>query len=153
MDHLAHKHLVTLTLDVDFRSMLVIGSTPGGLRRIAPVTGGRFSGERMNGTVLPGADWVINRSDGVMVIDVRLALETDDSALIYLTYQGRFLASPEAMTRFSKGEMLKPGEYSLVIVAKFECGDEQYAWLNNVIAVGTGQQMAHGPVYSLFEIG
>jgi hypothetical protein len=153
MDHLTHKHLVTLTLDVDFRSMLVIGSTPGGLRRIAPVTGGRFSGERMNGTVLPGADWVINRSDGVMVIDVRLALKTDDSALIYLTYQGRFLASPEAMTRFSKGELLKPGEYSLVIVAKFECGDEQYAWLNNVIAVGTGQQMAHGPVYSLFEIG
>ncbi len=153
MDHLAHKHLVTLTLDVDFRSMLVIGPTPGGLRRIAPVTGGRFSGERMNGTVLPGADWVINRADGVMVIDVRLALETDDSALIYLTYQGRFLASAEAMTRFSKGELLKPGEYSLVIVAKFECGDEQYAWLNNVIAVGTGQQMAHGPVYSLFEIG
>lgn len=107
----------------------------------------------MNGTVLPGADWVINRSDGVMVIDVRLALETDDSALIYLTYQGRFLASAEAMTRFSKGELLKPGEYSLVIVAKFECGDEQYAWLNNVIAVGTGQQMARGPVYSLFEIG
>jgi len=153
MDYLAHKHLVTLTLDVDFKSMLVIGSTPSGHRRIAPVTGGQFSGGRLNGTVLPGADWVINRSDGVMVIDVRLALKTDDSALIYLSYEGRFLASADAMLRFSKGELLKPDEYSLVIVAKFECGADRYAWLNNVVAVGTGQQMPHGPVYSLFEIG
>ena len=153
MDHLAHKHLVTLTLDVDFRSMLVIGPTPGGHRRIAPVTGGHFSGERLNGTVLPGADWVINRSDGVMVIDVRLALRTDDSALIYLSYQGRFLAPTEAMSRFSKGELLEPEEYSLAIVAKFECGEDRYAWLNNVVAVGTGEQTATGPVYSLFEIG
>lgn len=153
MDHLAHKHLVTLTLDVDFRSMLVIGATPGGHRRIAPVTGGHFSGERLNGTVLPGADWVINRSDGVMVIDVRLALRTDDSALIYLSYQGRFLAPAEAMSRFSKGELLEPEEYSLAIVAKFECGEDRYAWLNNVVAVGTGEQTATGPVYSLFEIG
>jgi Protein of unknown function (DUF3237) len=153
MDHLAHKHLITLTLDVDFSSMLSIGSTPAGLRRIAPVTDGKFSGERLRGTVLPGADWVINRPDGVMVIDVRLALKTDDDVLIYLTYQGRFLAEPEAMARFAKGQLLAPDEYSLVVTAKFECGDARYAWLNNVIAVATGTQTQTGPVYTFFEIG
>jgi len=153
MDQLAHKHLFSLTLDVDFRGMLSIGTTPAGLRRIAPVTGGKFSGDRLSGTVLPGADWVINRPDGVMVIDVRLALKTDDDVLIYLTYQGRFLAEPEAMSRFAKGQLLSPDEYSLAVSAKFECGDARYTWLNNVISVATGQQTAQGPVYSFFEIG
>jgi hypothetical protein len=153
MEHLPHKPLVTLALDVDFPAMLVIGQTPAGLRRIAPVTGGQFSGDRLNGNVLPGADWVLNRSDGVMVIDVRLTLKTDDGALIYLSYQGRFLAKAEAMARFAKGALLQPDEYSLAITAKFECGDDRYSWLNNVIAVGTGKQMAHGPVYSIFEVG
>ena len=80
--------------------MVSIGQTPAGMRRIAPVTGGHFTGDRLNGTVLPGGnDWVINRHDGVMVIDVRLTLQTDDGALVYLTYQGRFLANADAMAR------------------------------------------------------
>jgi hypothetical protein len=49
--------------------------------------------------------------------------------------------------------MLEGHEYSLAMVAKFECGDERYAWLNNVVAVGTGEQTATGPVYSIFEVG
>ena len=57
-----------------------MGAALAGLRRIAPVTGGTFAGERLSGTVIGGADWVINRPDGVMVIDVRLTLKTDDGA-------------------------------------------------------------------------
>jgi Protein of unknown function (DUF3237) len=153
MTQLKHTHLLTLTLAVDFAGMISIGKTPAGLRRIAPVTGGRFEGSLLSGAVLPGADWVINRADGVMVLDVRLVLKTEDGALIYLTYQGRFLASPEVMARFAKGAVLEASEYSLAISARFECGDERYQWLNNVIAVGTGAQTATGPVYEIFEIG
>ncbi len=152
MPKLKHQHLITLSLTVDFANMQMIGMTPAGLRRIAPVAGGTFAGERLNGTVLPGADWVINRPDGVMVIDVRLTLKTDDGALVYLTYQGRFLAAPEAMARFSKGALLDPADYSLAVIAKFECGDARYDWLNSAIVVGTGEQVASGPIYSLFEI-
>jgi Protein of unknown function (DUF3237) len=153
MSNLKHRHLITMALTVDFAGMTGIGQTPAGMRRIAPVTGGDFSGERLSGTVLPGNDWVINRPDGVMVIDVRLTLRTDDGAMIYLNYQGRFLAAADAMARFAKGALLDPGEYSLAIVARFECGDDRYAWLNNVVAVGTGEQTATGPVYSIYEIG
>lgn len=154
MSQLQHRHLITLTLTVDFAGMVNIGQTPAGLRRIAPVSGGSFTGERLSGMVLSGGnDWVVNRDDGVMVIDVRLTLKTDDGAVIYLTYQGRFLAGAGAMARFAKGALLDASEYSLAITAKFECGDAGYAWLNNVIAVGTGEQTATGPVYSIFEIG
>jgi hypothetical protein len=154
MTILQHRHLITMTLTVDFAGMVSIGQTPAGLRRIAPVTGGHFTGERLTGTVLPGGnDWVVNREDGVMVIDVRLTLQTDDGAMIYLTYQGRLLAGAEAMARFRKGGLLDSHEYSLAMFAKFECGDGRYAWLNNVIAVGTGEQTATGPIYSIFEVG
>lgn len=153
MPDLKHTHLVTLTLDVDFAGMTTIGSTPAGLRRIAPVTGGSFSGERLSGSVRPGADWVINRADGVMVIDVRLVLDCPDGAAIYLTYQGRFLAAPEAMARFAKGALLDSEEYSLAISAKFECGHPEYSWLNNVVAVGTGTQTPRGPIYQIFAVG
>ncbi len=153
MTLLRHTPLTTLTLTVDFRGMTMIGETPAGLRRIAPVTGGTFAGERLSGTVIGGADWVINRPDGVMVIDVRLTLKTDDGAMIYLTYQGRFLAAPEVMARFAKGAVLDPSEYSLAVSARFECGDDRYRWLNDAIVVGTGEQTASGPVYSLFTVG
>ncbi len=154
MTELQHRHLITMTLTVDFAGMVSIGQTPAGLRRIVSVTGGAFTGERLSGTVLPGGnDWVVNREDGVMVIDVRLTLKTDDGAMIYLSYQGRLLAGAEAMARFRKGALLEPHEYSLAMVPKFECGDKRYAWLNNVIAIGTGEQTEGGPVYSIFEIG
>jgi hypothetical protein len=154
MTNLAHAPLMTLSLTVDFAAMRMIGQTPAGLRRIAPVTGGTFVGERLSGTVLPGgADWVINRPDGVMVIDVRLTLETEDKALIYLTYQGRFLAEPEVMQRFAKGALLDRSDYSLAITARMESGSPAYQWLNNAIIVGTGEQTSAGPVYSLFTVG
>lgn len=154
MTSLVHTHLLTLTLDVDFAGMLNLGPVPAGLRRIAPVPGGRFTGPRLSGSVLPGgADWVINRADGVMLIDVRLTLKTDDGALLYLAYQGRFLAAPEAMARFGKGALLDRQEYSLAVSARLECGDARYTWVNDLIIVGTGEQTRSGPIYDLFAIG
>ncbi len=153
MADLKHSHLLTMELTVDYAGIRSIGKTPAGLRRIAPVTGGEFSGVRLSGKVLGGADWVINRPDGVMVIDVRLTLETDDGAPIYLTYQGRFLAEADAMRRFGKGELLARHEYSLAMTARFECGEDRYAWLNNAVVVGTGEQTPTGPIYTLFEVG
>ncbi len=154
MPELKSKHLTTLTLTVDYAGMLNIGTSGIGKRRVAPVTGGRFEGERLSGTVLPGgADWVINRQDGVMVVDVRLSLKTDDgAALIYLTYQGALRTSAEAMARFNKGGLLSDDEFNLRTVARFETGSEGYLWLNDMIAVGVGKQTATGPVYDIFEI-
>ena len=62
-------------------------------------------------------------------------------------------AAPEAMARFRKGERLAPDVYKLHVVARFECGDPRYAWLNDTIVVGIGEQTPAGPIYRLFEIG
>ncbi len=153
MAQLKHRHLFSMELDVDFAGVIPIGNVPAGRRRIAPVRGGSFSGDRLRGSVLPGADWVVHRTDGVMIIDVRLILKTDADVLIYLTYQGRFVASADAMARFGRGALLEPEDYSLAVVARLECGDPQLTWLNDCICVATGTQLAGGPRYEFFEIG
>lgn len=150
---LDYRHLFTLELNVDFAGMTNIGKTPTGRRRIAPVLGGTFNGDRLRGTVLPGADWVVNRPDGVMMIDVRLVLQTDEGEPIYMTYQGRFLAPAEAMERFGRGALLQPHEYALAVTARLESGSDRLGWLNDCICVGTGQQTLNGPVYEFYEIG
>lgn len=151
---LPHKHLITLSLDVDSAGAAQIGKTPEGRRTIAPVKGGTFEGERISGRVLPGgADWVRFRADGTMMIDVRLTLQTDEGALVYLSYEGRFTGAATAMADLARGKTLEPGSYSLVTVARFECGDERLHWLNDVIAVGVGEQSGFNPIYTLYEIG
>ena len=151
---LPHKQLLTLRLEVNSAATVSVGKTPEGQRKIAPISGGTFSGERLNGTVEPGgADWVRLRPDGTLMIDVRLTLRTDDGAMIYLTYQGRFVDAAGVMTQLAEGRTLAPESYSLVTVAKFECGDERYTWLNDVIAVGIGEQEGFNPTYTIFEIG
>lgn len=154
MEQLPHRHLTTLTLDVDFAGVTPIGATPNGHRAIAPIKGGRFAGERLSGEVLPGGlDWFVVRGDGTLAIDVRLTLRTDDRVLAYLSYRGEMLGAPEAMARFREGEQLAADDYQLCMVARFECGDAHYRWLNQVLAVGIGEQRPDGAVYHIFEIG
>src|ERR1700753_2878563 len=87
MAEIRTSHLLTLKLAVS--GMQPVGETPNGNRRIGLVAGGTFEGPRLRGTVLPGgADWIINRSDGVTTLDVRLVLETHDKAAIGMTYRG-----------------------------------------------------------------
>ena len=150
---LEHRHLTTLTLDVDFAGVVPVGVTGAGHRGIAPVRGGRFEGARMSGSVAPGHDWFVTRGDGTLLIDVRLTLTTDDGAILYLSYQGSMRAAPDVMAQFRKGAQLAPGDYALHIIARFESGDPRYAWLNDAIVVGVGEQTRGGPIYRLFEIG
>ena len=66
-----------------------VGAGPRGARLTFPIIGGSFEGDRLRGKVLPGGgDWVIKRPDGVLELDLRLTLETDDGALIHMTFEG-----------------------------------------------------------------
>src|SRR5213592_5105211 len=66
-----------------------LGAVPHGTRIIAPITSGTFEGPRLRGRVLPGGgDWLLLRSDVVLELDLRITLETDDRALIHMSFQG-----------------------------------------------------------------
>lgn len=149
---LSSRLLFELRLDVP--QIVDLGDTPMGRRRIATVAGGRFHGERMNGKVeaSPGGDWLLLRPDGVLMLDVRLTLRTDDDALIYMAYRGLRHGPPEVMQRLNAGESVDPASYYFRMTPTFETASQHYAWLNGIIAVGTGRREASGPIYQVHEI-
>lgn len=130
------------------------GPTPLGVRKAVPVRGGTFEGERLRGTIAPlgGHDWALIRADGSLVLDVRLTLITDDDAVILMSYRGIRTGPPEVLARLAGGERVDPSEYYFRIVPSFETGDERYAWLNSIVAVGTGDRVPEGPVYTIYEV-
>lgn len=146
------RELFQLTLSVP--SIVDLGQTPKGNRKIALVTGGQFQGARLKGTVHagPGGDWMILRNDGVLNLDVRLTLETDDHQLIFMSYQGVRHGPKEVMDRLGRGEPVDPKEYYFRMVPSFETSSEKYAWLNKIVCVATGRRDASGPTYDVYEI-
>lgn len=134
--------------------VLDMGDTPLGRRRIANVTGGDFEGERLRGTVVgaPAGDWLLQRNDGVTVLDVRLLLRTDDGEHIYMAYRGVRHGPADVMARLAAGEPVDPGTYYFRIAPVFETAAKKYAWMNKLVAVGVGRRDPTGPTYSIEEV-
>ena len=149
---LASRPLFELRLDVP--PLIDLGDTPYGRRRIAAVTGGSFEGERLRGTVLgaPGGDWLLLRPDGVLMLDVRIVLKTDDGALIYMAYRGLRHGAADVMERLARGEAVDASSYYFRITPTFETAAPAYAWLNRLLAVGIGHREPAGPVYRVEEL-
>ena len=117
-----------------------IGDGPHGTRLTFPIIGGSFDGDRLRGKVLPGGDdWVVKRADGVLELDLRITLETEDGALIHMTFEG--IRDDAA-----------PGAPYVRTLPRFETADAKYFFLNRLLAVGTGEIGANGPVHVIEEI-
>jgi hypothetical protein len=99
-----------------------------------------------------GAAWAITRPDGVIHLDVRLVLKTDQDELLGLTYFGKRSGSAEALARFRRGEMVSEGVDYLRIAAQFEVAAPRLQWLNNIVAVGRADRPPEGLRYELFEL-
>jgi Protein of unknown function (DUF3237) len=132
------EHLFTLTATLGGRSLVRRG--PSGTRVIVYVTGGTFSGNRLRGAVVEnsGADWVTQREDGSFRLDVRITLKTDDGADIYMAYGGV--------------GVIIDGQNVIRSAPLFETGDERYAWLNRVQAVGIGHSNPDTVVYEIYAL-
>jgi hypothetical protein len=130
-----------------------LGAAPLGRRRIIPITGGRFGGERLSGRVLAGgADWQLVRGDGVADLDARYTLETADGALIYVRNRGYRHGPREILERLAAGENVEPALYYMRTTPLFETGDERYAWLNRIVAVATGARRPAAVELEVFEV-
>ena len=142
-----------LTLQVFVAPAQKLGSAPHGTRVIAPITGGSFEGPRLRGKVLPGGgDWTLLRSDGVLELDLRITLETDDGALIYMTSFGLRHGPPDVLAALARGESVDPSNYYFRTAPRFETSASQYAFLNRLIAISSGDRRASGPIYTIEEI-
>lgn len=149
---LQSRHLFTITIKL--HPIEDVGKTPSGHRRVFPVSGGDFNGERLRGSILPvaGSDLLLTRSDGAFQLDVRMLLRTEDGALIVMTYRGVRHASPEVNDRIARGESVAPSDYYLRTAPFFETSSTAYAWLNKIVSVGVGDRRPDSVIYDVFEI-
>ena len=151
MAELRAELLYRMTLEVG--PPFDIGTGPRGHRLVIPFKGGRFEGPRLRGEVLvTGGDWLLQRADGVMELDVRRTLRTDDGHHIYAHYRGILTGSPEAMARLARGEAVPAASLYFRTTPVFETGSEKYAWLNRIIAVGIGGITAGGAELEVFQV-
>jgi hypothetical protein len=117
-------------------------SGPAGTRVTVTVTDVTFDGPKLTAVGPEGvaaADWALVRSDGSLVLDVRLNLRTTDEADIYVTYTGIGVSGED-------------GTMSIRTAPLFETGDERYAWLNQVQAVGIGRTTDGGVEYDVYAL-
>jgi len=143
-----------MTMHVKVGALLNIGAVPYGTRRTAPLGGGTFAGPRLRGTILPGgsADWQLLRSDGVLEMDLRFTLRTDDGALISMRSFGLRHGPPEVIAAIGRGETVDPSTYYFRTMPRFETAHPAYVFLNRMIAVASGDRRPEGPVYTIHEV-
>src|SRR5229473_7392640 len=111
-----------------------IGSTPRGALSVFPVTGGSFEGELLRGKVLAGGgDWVTAKGDGTFELDLRVTLETDDGALIHMTFTG----------------VRDDANHYFRTLPRFETAAPKYSFLNRLLAVGIGDAGREGLVHAI----
>ena len=87
-------------------------------------------------------------------MDVRATFQTEDGANIYMRYQGVQVMTAAAGAKISQGELLDYGSIYWLATPVFETGDSQYAWLNNIVAVGEARLGPKGAwiEYRIFQV-
>lgn len=138
---------------VEIGEPIVVGDTPLGRRRIIPIIGGRVEGPRLEGVVLPGgADWQIVRGDGGATLEARYTVRTADGALIYVRNVGVRRGPPDVLARLGRGEPVDPATYYFRTTPRFETGAPRYAWLNDLIAVGSAVRRPEAVILDFYAV-
>lgn len=107
-------------LHVTISDPIVAGKTPAGTAIHIPITGGTFEGPQLCGEVLPGADRLTIRADGVRFVSALYEIRTDDGVLITVRNEGPALEGRPTRT-----------------APRFSAPEGEYDWLNKSIFVGT----------------
>ncbi|MPZ59553.1 MAG: DUF3237 family protein [Rhizobiales bacterium] len=140
-------------IEADVGEIQRFGNTPYGERRVIDITGGRVSGPRLLGRILPGGtDRQIIRADGATDLQARYSIETEAGGRILVNSDGLRHGPPEVLAAIARGEPVLPTLYYFRTVMRFETADPAYDWLNRIIALGTGareQQVVRLDVYEV----
>ncbi|MEE9177640.1 MAG: DUF3237 domain-containing protein [Acidimicrobiia bacterium] len=122
-----------------YSPVLDVGKGPYGTRYIYNAADGTFEGPKLKGRVLPGGgDMPLADADGTMRLDIRVTLETDDGAFIYLQNTGVWRNDPSKPAP-EQGKAAEFGDMYIMSTPRFETGDERYRWLNDLVFVAEGK--------------
>jgi len=141
-------------LDATLGQALDLGDTAQGRRRIVPLTGGRFTGATISGTLVPGAsaDWQIVLPDGTALGDIRYTLQTDDGQLLYVRSRSVRHGSAEVLGRLGRGEPVDASEYTFRASTRIETAAPGLDWLNEGVFISVGGRRAGGVIYETYLV-
>jgi Protein of unknown function (DUF3237) len=90
-----------------------------------------------------GGDEAVLRADDVAACGIRLAIHTDDGALIHLHYRLQGYVGAGGVDRVERGERgdqygteNKPYEFPIMTSPRFQTSSARYGWLNDVQGMG-----------------
>ena len=107
-----------LTANVTAAPGIVIGPLPEGDRVAFPISGGTFTGPRLNGTIMPvGLDFSLTTPDKLFGAEGIAVLQTRDGANILWRARG-----------------FQSGKYVYTSIT-FRTGSEKYAWLDTAVTI------------------
>ncbi len=135
------EYLMTMVLPTERRA---IDPT---LTIVNILPGGTVSGPAIQGKVIsPGGDWLRTLPSGALRQEAKLTIETNDGALIHMSYVGVVVMSGEAADALSRGEVLTDKSVPYFInTPLFQTSSEKYGWLNKVQAIGKMVELKRTP--------
>jgi hypothetical protein len=124
---------------IDVGERLDVGRTPFGSRLVGEIRGARWEGERFRAKMVgvAAADWAVQGEDDLLSADVRMTLQTDDGALLYLRYEGLLDGRADPPIRSAM---------------RFETSDPRYAWMARTLFIAAGTWDGRNVRYEVFEV-
>ena len=139
-------------VDAELADIRDFGETPYGHRRVIDIIGGRVAGARLQGRILPGADWQIVCPNGTADLTARYGIETDAGARVLVKSDGLRHGPSEVLAALARGEPVDPSRYYFRTVMRFEASDPSVDWLNRIIAIARGARDKNAVRLDVYEV-
>ena len=133
-----------------------VGSTPQGLRRVIPITGGSATGVGWTAKVLAGgADFQLVVSERMALLDARYCLQTDGGDLICVQNRAVRSGPPELMAKLLRGELLDAASDAQIYFRcspTFETACPALRWITERMFTGTGLRQPDKVIMRFFVL-
>jgi hypothetical protein len=141
------------TFEADVTAPHMVGPGPHGTRGVVTVTGGWVKGNRISGSLVgAGGDWLLIGVDGYARLDVRAQIQTDDGAVLFLTYPGVLEMNETVQAAMAGGGTTDFDDHYFRTTPRLESGDPRYAWVNQTAFVGRGRLGPGTVLYEVFRV-
>ncbi|WP_423299551.1 DUF3237 domain-containing protein [Glutamicibacter nicotianae] len=142
------------SIDVEVSETIQIGSTAQGIRRVAPIRGGRVAGPGLAGKVLDaGADFQRYPSADLALLEANYVLELQDGQRILVENRAVRVAAPADLEKMMAGERVDPSRVYFRCVPQLSADDSgPHAWMNRTLFLGVGERRPDGVRIDVFRV-
>ncbi|MDI3330272.1 MAG: DUF3237 domain-containing protein [Micrococcus sp.] len=142
------------TIEVEVSPTIDIGTTAHGLRRVAPIRGGRVTGPGLSGKVLDaGADFQRYPTADVAHLEANYVLELEDGHRILVENRAVRTGAPEDLQAMMDGRQVDPSRIYFRCVPELSADESgPYAWMNRTLFIGVGERRPAGVRIDVFRL-